>query len=303
MKTIIGVDGRAGDEHLVRFLRRLRFAGESGAGCSADVVNVVESIPFVWMSTPELSSPVLMEQLLEQQEETGLVAANRTAEKLATTMTGCRSMVRHGSPTDQLLAHAEDSNADLIVVGGVQQGEFTAFLTGSVGRGLVIAAQQSLLIVKGDIAPEGPIRAIFATDHSRYADRCLETLLRFAPQGIEHLTVLTAYPKETIYSLRPLLPEFILDPAEWVKKNLHERNEQVIEKLKPLGCTFDSLVLDDHPNPAIARTMQEHDADLLILGARGHNLVERLTLGSVSFHQVLAEPYPVLVLRAPEEQG
>jgi len=34
------------------------------------------------------------------------------------------------------------------------------------------------------------------------------------------------------------------------------------------------------------------------MGAHGHGMVERLTIGSISFYQVVAEPHSVLVLRA-----
>jgi hypothetical protein len=37
---------------------------------------------------------------------------------------------------------------------------------------------------------------------------------------------------------------------------------------------------------------------LLILGAQGYGFWERLMVGSISFHQAIAEPHPVLILRA-----
>ncbi len=296
----MGADGRNGDARVVNLVKRLQFSAPASDGCHVDVVNVVESIPYLWMSAPELSSPAIIQQLTERQEEEGIAAVSHVVEMLNGSVAGCRAMTRQGGAVDQLLAHAEDSHADLIAVGGVQESEFAAFLTGSVGRGLVIGAKkQSLLVVKGDIAPEGSLKVVFATDHSKYADHCIDTLLSFAPRGIEHLTVVTAYPKETIQSLRPLLPEFVLNPAEWIFKNLEERNQQVIERLKPLGCTFDSMVVDDEANPVIEKAMKDTQADLLILGARGHGFIERLTVGSISFHQVIAEPYSVLVLRTP----
>jgi nucleotide-binding universal stress UspA family protein len=172
-----------------------------------------------------------------------------------------------------------------------------------VGRGLVIGAKQSLLIAKGEVAPEGSVRAVLATDHSRYADRCLTTLLNLAPKGIAHLTVLTAYPRESVEAIRPFLPDYVLDPANWIDDSLRQRNDHVKERLAPLGCTFDERVVNEQPNAAIKQAMEETGADLLILGAQGHGWVERLTLGSVSFHQAVVEPSSVLILRAPNGAG
>lgn len=304
MKLVMGADGRGGDARVVNLVKRLHFSAPAGDGYHVDVLNVVESLPYLWMSAPELNDPAILQNLMERQEEEGITAVSHVADALKGSATSCRALTRQGGAVDQLLAHAEDFHADLIAVGGVQESEFSAFLTGSVGRGLVISAKsQSILVAKGNIASDGPIKAVFATDHSKYADRCIDTLLSFAPQGIGHLTVVTAYPKETIHSLRPLLPETVLNPAEWIFKNLEERNQQVIERLKPLGCTFDSVVIDDQPNQVIEKTMRDTHADLLILGARGHGFIERLTVGSVSFHQVIAEPYSVLVLRAHDITG
>lgn len=301
MKLIIGADGRAGDVRVGNLVRRLAFGETEGKDSTADVVSVIETIPYLWMSAPETSSPELIRELMDRQEEGAIAAANAMTERLKGCLLVARSFTRQGSAVSELLFHANDVHADLIAVGGAQETEFGAFLTGSVGRGLVMEAKQNLLVAKSLIADEGPLRVVLATDHSHYANRCLDTLLQLNPRGIRHLSVLTAYPKENIQAMRPLLPEAIDNPAEWVTSNLHERNARVIEKLKPLGCTFDSNVVTEFPNQAIERTMKEKNADLLIVGARGHGFIERLTLGSVSFRQVVAEPYSVLVLRAAKQ--
>jgi nucleotide-binding universal stress UspA family protein len=302
MRIVMGADGRPGEQAALNLIKRLRFGGGE-AGSEADVVYVIEALPFPWWGAGEMSSPEVVEQLMEAQEGIGIAVTKRVATDLGGAVRQTRCVIRHGSAPDQLMTHAEDAHADLIAAGGRAHGALSAFLTGSVGRGLVIGAKQSLLIAKGDPAPEGPVRAVLATDHSRYADRCLTTLLNLAPKGIAHLTVLTAYPRESVEAIRPFLPEYVLDPASWIDDSLRQRNERVIERLTPLGCTFDSRVVNDPPNEAIKKAMQETGADLLILGAQGHGWVERLTVGSVSFHQVVAEPFSVLVLRAPAVVG
>jgi nucleotide-binding universal stress UspA family protein len=140
---------------------------------------------------------------------------------------------------------------------------------------------------------------VFATDHSSYADRCVPELLALAPRGISRLTVLSCYPPEFARAIRSLLPEFVLDPAEWIEANLRERNEQVARTLTPLGCEIDTRVCSAPAATGIPKVMQETGADLLILGAQGHGFLDRLKMGSTSYHQVTAEPYSVLLLRVP----
>jgi nucleotide-binding universal stress UspA family protein len=299
MRIVLGVDGRHGDTNSVHLVKRLDFGGEA----EIDIVHVVESLPFTWWGAGEMSSPDVIQQLIEDQEKAGIRITREVADVLREDVKQTRCIVRHGAASDQLMAQADDANADLIAVGGAMHTPLGALLTGSVGRGLVVGAHQSLLIAKGDVAPEGPVRAVLATDHSAYADKCLTRLLDFAPQSIEHLTVLTAYPQAFIQSVRPFLPEFVQDPGAWVQESLDKRNKEVAARLASLGCTIETRIADQHPNEAIAQVMKETNADLLILGAQGHNWIERLTLGSVSFHQVVAEPYSVLVLRVPKEES
>jgi nucleotide-binding universal stress UspA family protein len=194
--------------------------------------------------------------------------------------------------------HADEIDARLIAVAGTRKGVLRAFFLGSVARALVTGAHQSVLVAKGEIAAEGPVRAVFATDHSEYANRCLQELLALAPRGLSHLTVITCYPKELVHAMRPFLDEFALDPAEWIEKNLEERNEKVRRTLEPLECPIETRIYADAATSSIPVAMKETGADLLILGAQGHGFLERLTLGSTSFHQVMAEPYSVLLLRA-----
>jgi nucleotide-binding universal stress UspA family protein len=296
-KTIVvGTDGRERDANIAHLLGRLQLFG--GERPPMDIVNVVESLPFPWWSGGEMSSPEMIQQLTDAAEAQGIATVNRFSQQVADIASKTRTMVRHGSAPDQLIEHAETSEAALLAVGGIPRNPMGAFWAGSAARGLVIGAKQSLLVVKGEVAESGPIRAVLATDHSKYMDYCLPVLLELAPKGITHLTVLTTYPQEFIQAVRPLLPDFVLDPGEWVIKNLEERNQRVIETLKPLGCTFDSRIVDEHPNEGIRNVMTETGADLLIMGAQGHSWVDRLTLGSVSFQQVVGEPHSVLLLRA-----
>jgi nucleotide-binding universal stress UspA family protein len=297
-RIVLGIDRAGRYEAAVRLLARLRFAD-----AEVTPLHAVET-PTVFLGDVALPATIeIMEDLIAEETEAG----QRLAAEVAATLKGDGyaagdAAVLPGGPAPLLMDRADRIGARLIAVGSEGKGAVRAFLTGGVGRALVMGAHQSVLVAKGDPAPVGPVRAVFATDHSPYADRCLEELLALAPRGLSHLTVLTCYPKDLVEAVRPFAPEFVLDPAEWIEESLRERNEQAVGALAPLaahGCGIGARVFPDTPAYGIARVMQETAADLLILGAQGHGFFERLSLGSTSFHQVMAEPYPVLVLRAP----
>jgi nucleotide-binding universal stress UspA family protein len=296
-RIVLGIDTAGHYEAALRLLARLR-----PEGAAVDVFHAAE-IPVLY-GDMMLPAPVeLMADAMAEERKTGGRLCEEVAQRLRDRgITARAPEIIGGPPALEIMEYADRVEARLIAVGGTKKGPIGAFLTGSVVRALVIGAHQSVLIGKGDLAPEGPIRAVFATDHSSYADRCIPELLALAPRGISHLTVMTCYPKEFVRAIRPFLPEFVLDPSEWIEKNLHDRNEKVVSELAPLGCEISTRVFCDTATSSIPRAMKETGADLLILGAQGHGFVERLSLGSTSFHQTMAEPYPVLVLRVPKTE-
>lgn len=294
MRIVVGIDGRKGDVMAARMLRRLRFPARE-----VDLVHAVS--PVTWWAGDLAVSAELAQETLDAQKRTGESVLSEAGERFAGLAPLVSPYLEYGAAADRLVLHAQERNADLIAVGGHQRRALSAFLAGSVGRGLVVSAPESLLVVKGSIPEEGPIRAVLATDHSDYALRCVESLLAFAPEGIGFLTILTAFPREEMDALRAHLPDVASGAADAVLDSLRAKGEHLRARLSPLvGDQSEVRVEDGYPDEVIPAVMAQTHADLLIVGARGHGWLDRLTLGSVSFHQVVGEPYPVLVLRAPE---
>jgi len=295
---VLGFGLHEDDEPAVRLLGRLQFAD-----AVVDTVHVVELPALLSLATTDSRLGAELTDTVQEEEEKsrrdGAAVAARLRAEGATP--GSTSVLFGNGVAAQLDAYADRASAALIAVGSHGKGPALAFFTGSVGRGLVIGSHHSLLIVKGWQAETGRIRAVFATDHSEYADRCVDVLLDLAPQGISHLTVLTAYPLRAVRTIETFLPAGVGDPVEWVRKDLEQRNAHVIQRLAPLGCEMDSQVRDGAVTEAIPRVLQETGADLLILGAKEHGFLERLDEGSTSLHEAMTEAKSVLVLRAPGE--
>jgi nucleotide-binding universal stress UspA family protein len=206
------------------------------------------------------------------------------------------SDLRSGSPAGRLLDHADQAGAQLIVIGCREAGRLGLFRYGRVSKSLGIAAKTSLLVAKGTVVAEGPVRAVVATDHSPYADRCIELLIDLRPHGIEHATVFTAYHPRLVEE-----GEFI---QSWVEaeapmmSQLRKRNDEVCRRLSSIIPHCDSRVVEADPNQGIDEAMTRSGADLLIMGAQGHGFLERLFVGSVALRQVASTTHSVLVLRA-----
>lgn len=292
MRIVVGVDPANHYQAVLRLLENLRLPSPE-----VELVHVIERIqPHGALEPLEAGTAIDLITRFEQMQNE---EADKLLEEAAMQRGGAGATKTRlsGFVANELCRHAESTDADLVAVGCSKKGRIEAMLVGGVGRKLVINATQSLLVAKN--MPAEPWRgvAVLATDHSEYAGRCVDELLRMAPRGIKRLVLLTAYSEDLAHAIQKSAPAFPVDVPKLIEEKLHVLNRKLVEKLTPLGCQCESRVVCGAPNRVIEATMREQEADLLILGAQGHGLVDRLTLGSVAFRQVVSQPSSVLVLR------
>lgn len=135
--------------------------------------------------------------------------------------------------------------------------------------------------------------AVDGSDHSNAAVRFL-TQLQFA-DPIEASLVTVSNP-----------PDIALNAASefWYPEYLTHQQEftdaaftKAIEILADSGIKAGSETLRGHIGDAIVKHASDIDADLVIVGAKGHTAVGRILLGSVSDYVATHAPCDVLVVR------
>ncbi|MGV3618521.1 MAG: universal stress protein [Fimbriimonas sp.] len=207
-----------------------------------------------------------------------------------------------GSPSTEILGAAKVEGANLIAIGSRRQGRVGSAFLGSVGRTLAIQGDRSFLVGRSGVTTRGNARAIFATDHSEYADRCLQALLRLNPVGLTDLQIVFANESDTgALALASGLPDAENLEPEALLSATRSRGERLVQQCVEGGRKAEYQIVEGPALDALRAAMYAKKADLLILGARGHGFFERLRIGSLSLHMVVAEPFSVLVLRLPEE--
>jgi nucleotide-binding universal stress UspA family protein len=199
-----------------------------------------------------------------------------------------------------LLEFADSYGADLIVAGSERKGRWGSLFMGSVTRALAIYAKESFLVAKGPHEGSERVATVIATDHSEYCDRCIERLLKWAPEGIGKLTIMTAQWTD-ISMLEMALKVSNLDPSElhhWIAERTESKNRELAQKFEAIGIPCETRVIQAEPREAIEIAMRQAGAELLVIGAQGHGLTDRITVGSVAMHEVVSSPHSVLVMRA-----
>lgn len=276
------------------YLERLRFES-----AEVSMMHVVESI-LPDESFPEHHPNHPLSIVLAENERQGRKQlAEAEAAMLAKSSYRVETELRRGDPARCLIEFATRLSADIIAVGSAQKGHWAYLFFGSVTKALTASAEQSLLIAKSPPRSDSGLTAVIATDHSPYCSACIEKFLGWQAKGVQRVTVLTSLalgtmPNAAVPEAQHGLSQEIVSNAE---STIRAQNDSLCAKLREHGIECEAVFVQDYPQEAIAQTMRDTDADLLILGARGHGFWDRVRLGSVSHFQVVATPHNVLVIR------
>ncbi|MEX2243738.1 MAG: universal stress protein [Fimbriimonadaceae bacterium] len=244
-----------------------------------------------------IDSSSAIAEIQRQRKEDGEKRSAEVAAELTAKGVPSASQMTFGNPAHEITEAGEREGADLIIAGSNKKGSFESFLMGSVARALVADAKRSILIGKQQLKEGEKVSAVLATDHSEYADKCVDALVAMAPGGLGKVTVVYAdtTSDDVWEAIAGELPE-----DQGRETLIQRRNEAVCDKLREVCGSVESVVLKGDAEDVIDATMKQTGADLLILGAHGHGFIERLLMGSTAMHMVGNSPWNVLVLRVKD---
>lgn len=263
------------------FLERLRFSA-----AEVRLMHVIESL-FPDKSFPDLGLNHPLSVVMAEKERQGDAELVKAGKLLHTSGYLLGTELHRGDPARSLVEYAKDSLADIIAVGSGRKGAWASLFFGSVTKALTAGAEQSILVAKSQPRSSDGLSAVLAVDHSNYCNACIDRFIEWRPQGVHRVTIVTAKQAD-----------FDLD-QQWANSaiDLEAQNANICNRLSELGIECDQRIVPGHPNEAIETVMKDTEADLLVMGARGHGFWDRLRLGSVSHFQVVATPHNILVVR------
>ncbi|MGV3617891.1 MAG: universal stress protein [Fimbriimonas sp.] len=293
MRALVGIDDFGTSDKALRLVAKLGIEG-----LETTLAHCVESV-LPDGTFPELGTGHALARMVRDREVAGEKALEKARQALEARGIAAQVRIEHGSPSVCLLRVSDEIAADLTVVGCSNKGRWGSWFFGSVSQAVVSGARRHLAVAKSEVPDDRPLTAVFATDHSPYANRCLDAFLDMGAKGIGRVHVLTANQIDAGMAAMLVngLPDLAVDAERWVSENLLQRNQGIADRLQAKGVEASPMVIDGHPNQAIHQAMEETGADLLVLGAQGHGFIERLTMGSVSFYQAVSERHSVLILR------
>jgi nucleotide-binding universal stress UspA family protein len=185
---------------------------------------------------------------------------------------------------------------DLVVVGSRGHSGFTAAMTGSTCQQVATHADTSVLVVRGRPDPSnGPV--VVGHDGSTSAHAVLEAAFAAAAARGSSLTVIRAFHRST-----PVLPADAPVPKVYNARTAQAALTDELTRLtrslteKYPEVAVDVAVADGDPARLLVDASQQ--AQLVVVGSRGHGGFTGLLLGSVGLHLIHHAHSAVLIARS-----
>lgn len=193
-----------------------------------------------------------------------------------------------GHPVEQVIRHAEDIGADLVVTGTRGAGFFRGVMVGSTAERIARRSSRPVLMARQ--LPHEPYRRILLpVDFSDWSRAVIELALQLAPEATLVLMHAVEVPLEGRMRLAGVADNVVLHYQDAARR---EAQQRLAELAADAGLGPDRLRVSTpsgaDPWMLIVQQEQEHDCDLVVIGRQGRHAIDEFLLGSTT-RMVLAE--------------
>lgn len=278
-RIVVGVDGSDPALAALRWSARLAHA----TGARIEVVTVASQLPLVApLGVAWNRGEDALAQAHRAQEHT-LDAVDHEDVELVTS-------VQDGQPAGVLLDSAD--GADLLVLGTHGYGAVESALLGSIGRQVATHAPCPTVLVPADPGTlERFVVGVDGSEEALHALRWAVDLARAVGAGIE---VVTAYHYTPVGVGSPWVPPVPVAGEHDMRDSARDVLDNAVGQAEAADVVVERTVAEG--GAAMRLRDRAEDADLLVVGSRGHGGFTGLLLGSVS-RRCLSHPVrPVTVV-------
>jgi nucleotide-binding universal stress UspA family protein len=209
--------------------------------------------------------------------------------------------IRIGQPTDEILGLAQEKKIDLVIAATHGRSGIKRFIIGSVTERLIRKLKCPLLVVnsleQGHILDNKngvPLKKILVgCDFSTDSKRAFQVGLSLAQdfQSELHLVHIIEPP---IYSDLVASASVDTEFQDLLQRRLTEKFDHMMPKDAHNWCSVKTSLIDGNPFEELIHYADNHQVDLIVLGIRGHGLVETMLVGSTTDRVIRKAPCPVL---------
>jgi nucleotide-binding universal stress UspA family protein len=287
MHVVLAVDASPDSQQAAQVIRHL------AEPPVLDVLNVVDedALKHAYIS-PTMPAEYLDTYRREVTEVAEQVLHNMKAE-LEPHCRHIRLIADTGDAAESIIQTAEESHADLVIVGQRGMTATPSFLLGGVSQKVARYARCSVLVVKGPMATLD--RILIAVDGSEAAHKAVEFLARCPFKGPAQVTVVTVWPagRAEGWGL-PVGPPTV---TQVVEAKGQELLRTITGECGKAPYELATELLRGDPAFAILDAAARHRSQIIVIGSRGTKAIKRFLLGSVSEKVLVHAPCSVLIVR------
>lgn len=307
MNVLLTVDDSPDSKAAAQFLRRIQFPAKS-------VLYLLHVNPLdEWLRLGTSGRSLRMLKQIDRLRAEAATKMQNVLRKMEETFLNSdlaiHSLVRDGTPGEEILRTIKEHHIDLVVLGTRGLSKVSGFFLGSVSEWVLNEAPCSVLIVRGKTRSPKSTKGmpiLIATDGSPDAQEGVEFVkhIGFPPSTV--LTILHIVRKK-VHQTAQLLSTNRTEHAEFTKLAedlLQARGregtkllETTRKTLKRPGLKIVENLAFGHEAQEIIKASKRVRADLVVMGSRGVTGLRRMLLGSVSHKIVRYAPCSVLIVR------
>ena len=299
MRLLLGYDGSACGDAAIEDLRRAGLP-TSGEAIVMSVADFVTEVPYAHYASPALVTvgvPPVVGEGARQRADRALGEARDLAGRGIDALRSVlprwdlRAETVADSPYWALIARGEQWGADLVVVGSHGRSALGRLMMGSVSQTVLGYSRCSVRVGRcrdgaGGSASQSaagePVRLLLGIDGSEdSAAACEAVRTRPWPTGTE-VRLVTAVDLKLLSTMTTFGVRLDRDDRGDPLAAFRRRVDATAGKLREAGLSAVGVVLEGNPKRVLLDEAERSRADCIFLGAKGHNLIDRFLLGSVS---------------------
>ncbi|MFZ7113511.1 MAG: universal stress protein [Desulfatiglandales bacterium] len=242
----------------------------------------------------------------EQQERIRERALRELEEFIGPQSVDWEPLITSGHPADEITRLSQENAVDLVVSATHGRSGLKRFIIGSVTGRLMRTLPCPLLVVQSkEEALKPPLggelrmkRILVGCDFSDDSGLAFQYGVSLAQEFQAELHLVHVIEPSAYRDLVKPNSSSIEELRETIRASLSEKLENMLPEEAFSWCTVKTALLSGQPHQELIEYAQLNEMDLIVLGIRGHSMVESLIIGSTTDRVTSRSPAPVLCVRA-----
>ena len=256
------------------------------------LLHMVPRLPLQALRTMFERTPLETEQILVNAAKAELAErARRLGEKFRIEVT---TEVKVGRVHLGIVAHADEVNADLVVVGGYGAHLVRELFLGATAEKVLRSSTRPMLIVKQEPLSSYK-RLLVPVDFSSSSSHALDWGLAIAAGAEINVAHVYEAPYESTLRYASVEDKVVEGYHAVARHQARDAMSAFLKDRRPAATDFQRHILHGHPAAGIRDLTERVRPDLIVMGKHGQSEIEKLLLGSVTKHMLFETHCDMLV--------